>query len=265
MRTFLKVAKWAVLAALLLSLFLDQVVDFLKDGSALAEWLKARKDALPPILAAVFGAIEAVASFVGDRKAKEELQALLDIVHTGYEKEGVESKLRATVFRYRRWTLRIAFSQRKKPHGRKTYRCRPLSAGWLVPECRSGDAERGSRTLFYCPPNENEEAEGFAGECRFHRGEAVVSKDLPEPKLSDEASIAKYASLAYVHPDWVRDRLKAKKPMSRDFRAIPIMIDGNIWGVLVLDAEKPDTFLKSKSVRCEQILLASLVAVARRL
>lgn len=118
-------------------------------------------------------------------------------------------------------------------------------SGWLVPIARSGHTTQNSKAIFLAP-DDADEAEGIAGQAWAREG-VIVQAGLPDVNSFPSAeNVAEYARRTFVTEGWVRSRLGRRSRLSLSLCAIPLEVNGERWGVIVLDSMKPDA-LKRKS------------------
>lgn len=155
---------------------------------------------------------------------------------------------RVTLFRRRKWWL--------------CWRMWPWS-GWLVPVVRSGYTTLNHRTCFLAPDDDPDRAEGIAGRCWSSNSVVLVpggSSKVQLPDLHDTdrkprdplPPMSAYASATFVPINWVRK----KRPHSRSFIGIPVVVNGAPWGVIVVDSRTPE-------IRNAQAILDSYNEIAR--
>ena len=113
--------------------------------------------------------------------------------------------------------------------------CRFPWSGWLIPVERSGDGTRTTRTVFRLTDNPDL-AEGVVGHS-FYRETLLTVSGLPE--ITGESSTEELQE--YARKTWCKlEYLKSRKPKSRSFVATRVLVNGNTWGVLVVDSIDPE-------------------------
>jgi len=150
--------------------------------------------------------------------------------------EGPVHNHRVTLFKWKRWTWNVfAWSARKKLW--------PWS-GWLVPVGRSGHTMQHSWTRLPASPKNPDSAEGIAGRV-WASNETVVVNGLPDlhgnPTKQD---IEKYAAASFASEEWIEQRLEKGSRCARSFCGMPVEVNNNLWGVIVIDSqieELPDS------------------------
>ena len=148
---------------------------------------------------------------------------------------------RVTLFKHVRFRWRIGEWRSKLwPWGKG----RTPWSGWLVPILRSGHTTQNSATVFLAP-DDADQAEGVAGRTWAKSCEMTV-EGLSLPKIDDSESMSKYAEKTCVKLIWVQAQVGANKPFATCFRAIPIEVSGEMWGVLLLDSRNPNGIQKNK-------------------
>jgi len=130
--------------------------------------------------------------------------------------------------------------------------------GWLVPVARSGHTTRDAKTLFRAPSHDPDKAEGFAGMV-WQRSDTPVIPDLPS--LGTSATPDTYTGYAKRFNLTV-ERVRAKSWRSRSFSGFPILVNGDQWGVVVLDSRSPDGLTNENygRHRSEQELLVTFLS-----
>jgi hypothetical protein len=58
--------------------------------------------------------------------------------------------------------------------------------------------------------------------------------------MADEHEIGEYARRTWVDEEWLKARLRQKKPCARSFCGMPVEANGKRWGVIVLDSRIED-------------------------
>ena len=106
---------------------------------------------------------------------------------------------------------------------------------WLIPVVRSGHLSQETEACFrIC--DEGAECSGVAGQA-WARNSVVSVHDLPDISNGEATVTAyrQYAKQGFVKRDWA----ELKKPKARAILAMPIMVKGEPWGVLVFDSRLP--------------------------
>ncbi len=150
--------------------------------------------------------------------------------------EGPLHEHRVTLLRWKKWTWNVwVWSIRKK---------RWPWSGWLVPVARSGHTTQRSWTRFLAPQNHPASAEGFAGQV-WASNRTLVINGLPNLHDSpSEDDIDRYARGSFASVGWIKQRLQQKKPCARSFCGMPVEVNNELWGVIVIDSqieELPDS------------------------
>jgi hypothetical protein len=115
--------------------------------------------------------------------------------------------------------------------------CRRIAGSpkkWLVPVVRSGHTSQETTTCFQIG-DADAACQGVAGQAWF-RNQMVSVSDLPD--LAADASqtqIEAYASRTFVDAA----KIQAKRPHARSLLAVPLLLKGELWGVLVFDSRNP--------------------------
>lgn len=127
---------------------------------------------------------------------------------------------RVTLFRHATW----AFVCRRWPW-----------SGWLLPLERSGHTTRRTNIVFKAP-DEADYAEGIAG-LTWSRNGMVYVKGLPDLTIDrSDAAVSEYAARSRMPEEVVRKR----SPRARSLCGIPVEVNGQLWGVLVVDSRRPE-------------------------
>jgi hypothetical protein len=145
---------------------------------------------------------------------------------------------RVTLFKRERWGTCLRIST----YWRAGWRRWPLS-GWLIPVARSGHTTQQSKTIFLVP-DDADNAEGIGGQV-WASDQVIIVNDLPNVNQdSSPENINEYARKTFVSEKWVRDRI-GKKPLSLALCGIPLEVNGDRWGVIVLDSMRPGAIRKT--------------------
>jgi hypothetical protein len=110
-------------------------------------------------------------------------------------------------------------------------------SGCLVPYERAGEFTLSTRTHFFAPKNNPDNAEGFAG-IVFRNNRCEYRTNLPQLVVtSGGATRKRYADASGVDDKWVRRRMRKGYVFPRCFWGIPVEGEGSkLWGVLVIDS-----------------------------
>jgi hypothetical protein len=113
----------------------------------------------------------------------------------------------------------------------------PKKSRWLEPVVRSGHTSQDTKTCFEIFDDASK-CLGVAGQA-WARGQVVAVAGLPDVTGATtepySREIKAYAKDGFVTTQWVKE----KKPKSRALLAIPILVRGEPWGVLVFDSRNP--------------------------
>ena len=129
-----------------------------------------------------------------------------------------------------------------KPYGNK----QPWG-GWVVPIKRAnGDGLNVRSATFYCPLDDEELVEGVAGNALLFLGESL--RTPPEGGLkavtsaSPDSSKMEYALTTFTSLERVNSMLgkQSGRMLPLSMGAIPIFVNGRIWGSLVFDSRSRD-------------------------
>jgi hypothetical protein len=122
-----------------------------------------------------------------------------------------------------------------RPWGKKS----PFS-NYLVPVLRSGHLSQKSSAVFYVS-DASDDCESVAAKA-WVTNEVIIKENLPSlngssPKARD---ITTYAKMTYSSKEMVQKYIAIGRPKPRSIAAIPVMVSGSIWGVIVLDSRLPN-------------------------
>jgi GAF domain-containing protein len=199
----------------------------------------------------------ALAIFIGlSPLASSRLEArwVLNVVHQlldemwdyafASEADAPYHKHRVTLFRYFRWHL----CPRKWP-----------GSGWLVAIERSHHLTRQG-IMYFRAPDQAQEAEGIAGHTWTQRGIVEVSS-LPSLEGNpNEDAIREYAERTWLPHEVVA----ARRPVARSYLGIPVEVDGNPWGVIVIDSAS-DEIRRGPSLNIYRLIARILAKLLRRI
>lgn len=167
-----------------------------------------------------------ILSRISPAKIDNAVKGLLDDFRVNaFPDEDPEIDHRVTIFKYCKWHpyLLMRFQ---------------MWGGCLVPYERSGEFHLNSRICFLSPKNAPDKCEGVAGMVFKTRQCQYISK-LPEigSKKKGKNIIKKYADQTNVEVSWVNERIKNNQNhFSRSFWGFPIEVNGNLWGVFLVDS-----------------------------
>lgn len=118
----------------------------------------------------------------------------------------------------------------------------PCFSNYLVPVMRSGHISKKTSAIFYVS-DKSDECEGIAGQA-WGKGGTTVATDLPELKLDNNGiptkrSANSYAKATFSDLKLVDQYVKNKRITPRSIAAIPVEVNGELWGVVVLDSRRP--------------------------
>lgn len=145
---------------------------------------------------------------------------------------------RVTLFQHKKNCLLVrhwSSNSILKPWGNKS----PFS-DYLIPVLRSGHLSQKSSAVFFTSDN-SDDCESVAAKA-WTSNQVVIKEDLPAinsgtPKARD---ITTYAKATYSTKEMVEKYIRTRRPMPRSIAAIPVMVSGSIWGVIVLDSRLPN-------------------------
>lgn len=134
---------------------------------------------------------------------------------------------RVTLFKHKKWRWVI------KKVGQKYFW--PWS-GWLVPVLRSGHVSQKSKACFLASKDDIN-PQGVVGQS-WGSNAITVASELPGlSSVSGDAQITKYTTRTFADFEHVKSQCKQGKNLPRSIGAVPIVVKGDIWGVLVLDSQ----------------------------
>lgn len=111
-------------------------------------------------------------------------------------------------------------------------------SGWLEPVLRSGHKTLDTKALFHAP--ENAKSEGIGG-YTWDSEMVVCTQNLPKVLISSSLrQKEKYAKRTFCNLDFIDKHLSSGKELPLSLGAIPVFVNGSIWGVLVLDSMAPE-------------------------
>jgi hypothetical protein len=194
-----------------------------KAGAAHGWWLVI-------LATAVIGITSAITKSIGSPDTLETLHELLDSLHAAVFKGpeySIPDEHKVTIFK--------AVKTCPQDHWlRRMFGFLGTRARWLKPVVRSGHTSQDTTTCFRLY-DDADKCEGVAGQA-WARNRVITVYDLPSVSQTPyNYQVAAYASRSYVS----EDRVRAKKPKSRSVLGMPILVKGELWGVLVFDSRNP--------------------------
>jgi hypothetical protein len=115
-------------------------------------------------------------------------------------------------------------------------------SGWLIPVARSGHTTQRSSALFLAP-DDAERAEGVAGQT-WSRNRPFYVDNLPDlTNTTSETDLVAYSKGTWMSIDSVRDG----HYRARSYFGLPVEVNGEPWGVVVVDSRHPT--LRKRSVK----------------
>lgn len=202
------------------------------------EWTKENVWAFAVFCPIAVALLQFIRRVFGNPWAREAIQNTLNQLRNDIYKQYADDPIdnhRVTLYKYRRW---------------RPVWYRPRSGlNWLIPVARSGHlTQKGIRK--FRVPDKAHECEGVVGHA-FRQSGWLVSPQGNEvlTKLdtsSTDEEIERHAALTFISPDWVRGRIDKSLPMSLSFAALKIRLNGQEWGVVVLDSRSSDKLTQRK-------------------
>lgn len=209
-------------------------------GKGLADLVTKTQDAagwLLPILTILFGLAQLPRKIIGPPWRWKQIHGLLDFIRDNvYDKGDDVHANRVTLFKHRRWCLRL----------------RPIlyafHGGWLVPVARSGHASQRTKALFRAP-DDTDKAEGWAGKT-WARWKVQIVNNLPDVSANmNGQNVEVYATVTGVTTKWILKR----RPKTRSLAGIPVLVQGKAWGVIVLDSKMENAISERKKRQYEMM------------
>lgn len=124
-------------------------------------------------------------------------------------------------------------------------------SGWMKPVLRSGHTTKKTKAIFLAPDDPSL-AEGLAGQS-WVGNQVLIRPDLPDlnvPKPSKK-KVEEFARKTFCSDSMVQFMIRNKKPMPQSLAAIPVDVNGQIWGVVVLDSSDPNGVTRQSVVDFE--------------
>ncbi|HFH3730163.1 GAF domain-containing protein [Pseudomonas aeruginosa] len=145
---------------------------------------------------------------------------------------------RITLFKHEKNCLFVkhwSSTKTLKPWGRN-----PILSNYLVPVLRSGHLSQKSGAKFYVSDN-SDDCESVAAQA-WSSNQAIIVDNLPLINANQKRSrdISTYATKTYCAKEMVEKYVNDSRPLPRSIAAIPVMVKGEIWGVVVLDSRSPN-------------------------
>lgn len=204
-----------------------------KMGAQLAQHVLALQQMcwwLVPLLLLLAGIFEGIRRWIGRPLQWKSIQATLDAIDKHLFKEYLDSTShyhRVTLFRrdlfhpcIRLWPFYFRFSW-------------PWS-GWMVPVARSSHTYQQMLSIFIAP-DDPLKAEGVAGRTWAHRSR-IDLPNLPDISANSPEADKKAHEDASFFPlkRYLRKNLRA-----RSFYGLPVYVDNEPWGAIVIDSSQP--------------------------
>lgn len=224
---------YAVAAGAALKINDEDLVNYPTFGADLVEILQYYSFFLLPACAIVTAVTAAIRPRFRSSKTDKAIKALLDTFRSKmFPEEHDDTDYRVTLFRKQRWCW---------PGLQRWINGKHPWSGWLRAFERSGEFTLASSVKFHAPMGDPHEFEGFAGMV-FRSGNVNYQQDLPDLSKkgvkSSQTLIQRYATATGVDSDWVKEKLKKKKPLPRSLWGITIEVNGKRWGVIVVDSPR---------------------------
>jgi hypothetical protein len=111
----------------------------------------------------------------------------------------------------------------------------------MIAVARSGHTGLQTWSAFLAPQQSVDNSEGLIG-LVWQTKQVQIMPDLPAiDHTSTAEQIADYATQSLMPVNVIKRRVRSKRPCSRALCGIPVEVNGEIWGVLVLDSRRPNT------------------------
>lgn len=179
---------------------------------------------------------------IGPSAAWSTLQALCNKLHNEIFSEYINNNdllddHRVTLFRYQKRSWRALINNEL---GLSWWqRLRHFNRGWLVPVIRSGDASRGTNSLFRVSKDGRAaQFEGVAGQA-WGRSKAISVANLPMINHTSKSEhVFEYAKKTFMTVERLNSCIQNNKQLARSFWAHRLIKRGGVtWGVIVLDSK----------------------------
>lgn len=153
----------------------------------------------------------------------------------------IDDNHRVTLFKYRSTYFGLLFRPKYWQHKYFpwTFTKHPWS-GWLVPIARSGYTSQKSRSVFWAPDS-GKKAEGVVGIAWAKGGDMVHFEKLP--RVTKQTSIKnkeKYCEQTKTSPVLLDSYIADGDIPARSFLAFSLLVDGEPWGVVVVDSQSEE-------------------------
>lgn len=183
-----------------------------------------------PILLVMAGIIEGLRRYIGEPLQWKSIQAALEAIDKNVFKEYMNSTdcyHRVTLFR------RDFFHPCIRIYPFYFRLAWPWS-GWMVPVARSGHTYQQMLSIFMAPDNA-QKAEGVAGKAWACKATIEVH-DLPDVSQNHSKEDENLYETRTFFPlnQYLRKQIRA-----RSFYGIPVYVDGEPWGAIVIDSSLP--------------------------
>jgi len=207
--------------------FTIAVIQYLKDNSF---------DSLCIVVALLF--MSWVGLKFGDPWIWDKLQFILD----QYKGKAFKSSdprsdqhNRITLFKHRKF---IGFRMCPTGTWKKPWNGHDITGGWLVPVLRSGHIAQKTSAVF-AAPDDADRAEGIAGQAWSSQRVIIVDDLNPIGESTSIANKERYASKTNSSVAMVEQYTRPSRIAPRSIVAIPLEVDSQVWGVIVLDSRDP--------------------------
>ncbi len=133
-------------------------------------------------------------------------------------------------------------------------------SGWLVPIARSGYTGQKARSVFWAPDS-GRKAEGVAGIAWAKGGDMVHFEKLPKvTSQTSQVNKKKYCEQTKTSPRLLQGYIDEKEIPARSFLAFSLLVDGEPWGVVVVDSQS-EQGINVNQIQQAMDLTCSLVPV----
>lgn len=187
------------------------------------------------VFTALIGVSALVIRWTGRQPTWETLHALLNGLRAAIFRNGDiydnPDHHRVTIFR----AVPVAPCD---PWWTKMIKCCANQPRWLVPVVRSHHTSQATSVCFRLH-DDGDRCEGVCGHA-YVADQVVNVPHLPDVSCAEgppsDRDIRSYAKQAFVSRAWIEER----KPKTRSILALPLMVNGRPWGVLVFDSRNSE-------------------------
>lgn len=180
-----------------------------------------------PLAAVVVSVTTAVEKhFLTNPRFESTVKKLLDdFRNKALPEEDAHIDHRVTLFKYQTWAMRLILKGKL-----------PFFNGCLIPYERAGEYTLNSKSWFLASKENPDCSEGVAGKiftslrCEYISGLPAITE------RANRGSKKKYCEETRTSEQLMEKRLRTKSIFPRSFWGVPVEVDGEIWGVLLIDS-----------------------------